>query len=199
MTNIVQFRPRQEVDTWECHKPLQERWKLRSLRRARRLILQCRNLFLAALVGVLATQYAMKQGPTTSSELLPVAANTLASSVTSTSVRFELCGSGTRTNCVVDGDTIWYGGVKIRLASIDAPELHDYKCPSEKELGERSKRRLLELMNAGPFVVVSSGNRDADKYGRKLRDIRRGGRSLGDILIAEGLASRWEGQHHVWC
>jgi endonuclease YncB( thermonuclease family) len=103
------------------------------------------------------------------------------------------------TNCVVDGDTIWYGGAKIRLASIDAPELHDYKCASELALGERSKRRLLELINAGPFEVVKSGSRDIDKYGRKLRDIKRNGTSLGDVLIAEGLAARWGGQHHAWC
>ena len=49
------------------------------------------------------------------------------------------------------------------------------------------------------YRVVRSGSRDQDKYGRKLRDIRRGGKSLSDILIAEGLASRWEGQHHAWC
>ena len=54
-------------------------------------------------------------------------------------------------------------------------------------------------MNVGPFEVVRSGSRDEDKYGRKLRDIKRGGRSLTDILIAEGLASPWEGKHHAWC
>jgi hypothetical protein len=53
--------------------------------------------------------------------------------------------------------------------------IHEYKCSSELALGEWSKRRLLELMNAGPFEVVRSGSRDADKYGCKLRDIVRGG------------------------
>ena len=52
-------------------------------------------------------------------------------------------------------------------------------------------------MNAGPFEVVTDGSRDEDKYGRKLRDIQRNGKSLGDMLIAEGLASPWEGQHHA--
>jgi micrococcal nuclease len=199
MSNIVHFPRRQEVGSWVRHKPLQKTWKPSSQRRARRIVLQCRNLFLAALVGGLATQYAMKHGPTNSNTFQQFASNASTSQITSSSVRFELCGQGTRTNCVVDGDTIWYGGVKIRLATIDAPEIHDYKCSSELALGERSKRRLLELMNAGPFEVVRSGSRDEDKYGRKLRDVRRDGKSLGDTLIAEGLASPWEGRHHAWC
>jgi KTSC domain-containing protein len=43
-----------------------------------------------------------------------------------------------------------------RVPAYYAPEIHDYKCSSELTLGERSKRRLLELMNAGPFEVVRS-------------------------------------------
>jgi endonuclease YncB( thermonuclease family) len=35
---------------------------------------------------------------------------------------FRLCGWAPSQNCVVDGDTILYGGVKIRLSDIDAPE-----------------------------------------------------------------------------
>ena len=100
---------------------------------------------------------------------------------------------------MVDGDTIRYGGVKIKLLGIDAPEIQDYKCQSELALGQRAKLRLLELINAGSFEIVKSGWRDEDIYGRKLRDIERNGQSIGDMLIAEGLASTWEGQHHDWC
>ena len=39
------------------------------------------------------------------------------------SAAFTLCGSGTRLNCVVDGDTFWMSGEKIRIADIDTPEL----------------------------------------------------------------------------
>jgi micrococcal nuclease len=112
---------------------------------------------------------------------------------------FNNCGTGERHNCVVDGDTIWYKGTKIRLVGIDAPEIHDYKCDSELARGKRAKSRLLELMNAGRFDIVSSGSRDHDVYGRKLRDIRRNGKSLGTTLVDEGLASVWEGRHHNWC
>jgi endonuclease YncB( thermonuclease family) len=54
-------------------------------------------------------------------------------------------------------------------------------------------------MSAGPFEVVHSGGRDEDIYGRKLRVIERGGRSLADTLVAEGLARRWDGARRSWC
>jgi micrococcal nuclease len=110
---------------------------------------------------------------------------------------FSLC-VGRQSNCVVDGDTIWYGGVKIRLADIDTPEVFSPKCASEAALGRRATERLLALLNAGPFEVVPI-ERDADRYGRKLRILERHGRSLGDILIAEGLARRWDGARRSWC
>jgi micrococcal nuclease len=111
---------------------------------------------------------------------------------------FGLCGGVVQQNCVVDGDTIHYSGMKIRLADIDTPEIHSPKCASELELGQKAKRRLLELMNEGLFDVVQTG-RDEDRYGRKLRVIRRNGRSLGDTLVAEGLARPWDGARRSWC
>jgi endonuclease YncB( thermonuclease family) len=111
---------------------------------------------------------------------------------------FTLCGKPHRRNCVVDGDTIRYRGEVIRIAGIDAPEIHGYRCGSERDLGRRAADRLLQLINAGPFDIVRYG-RDNDKYGRKLRAIERDGRSLGDMLVAEGLARRWDGARRSWC
>jgi micrococcal nuclease len=111
---------------------------------------------------------------------------------------FVLCTGARRPNCVIDGDTIRYGGVKIRLEDIDAPEVFSPKCASEAARGERATRRLLELMNQGPFRMVAGG-RDEDRYGRKLRTIERDGRSVGDVLVAEGLARRWDGARRSWC
>ena len=34
---------------------------------------------------------------------------------------FPLCSRPVRVTCVVDGDTFWYRGTKIRLAGIDMP------------------------------------------------------------------------------
>jgi micrococcal nuclease len=111
---------------------------------------------------------------------------------------FTLCAQASQPNCVIDGDTIRYGGIKIRLADIDAPETHEPKCTAEAVRGRDATLRLLELMNAGPFELVEDGV-DEDRYGRKLRTIERGGRSLGDVLIAEGLARRWDGARRSWC
>jgi micrococcal nuclease len=112
---------------------------------------------------------------------------------------FTLCSRSNRTNCVVDGDTIHYDGVIIRIEGLDTPETHRSKCEAERALGMRATRRLLELVNAGPFEIVQKGRRDTDKYGRKLRILKRDGRSFGDILIAEGLARPWEGRRRSWC
>jgi len=100
---------------------------------------------------------------------------------------------------VIDGDTIRHGGIKIRLADIDTPEVFSPQCPYEAKLGRQATERLLELINAGPITLARSGSRDTDRYGRKLRVIERNGRSLGDILVAEGLARRWEGRRRSWC
>ena len=35
---------------------------------------------------------------------------------------FPVCGSGPRITCVVDGDTVWFEGVKYRFEEIDTPE-----------------------------------------------------------------------------
>ena len=111
---------------------------------------------------------------------------------------FVLCGRASQENCVIDGDTIRYRGIKIRLADIDAPETHEPKCASEAARGRRATLRLLQLINAGPFELVSDGQ-DEDRYGRKLRVIAREGRSVGDTLVAEGLARRWDGARRSWC
>jgi endonuclease YncB( thermonuclease family) len=112
---------------------------------------------------------------------------------------FALCRWAFQQNCVIDGDTIRYGGVKIRLADIDTPEISSPKCASEAVLGHRAKDRLLELINAGPIEVVQTGEPDVDKYGRRLRVIKRDGRSIAETLVAEDLARPWDGARRSWC
>ncbi|WP_227698543.1 thermonuclease family protein [Sphingomonas hengshuiensis] len=111
---------------------------------------------------------------------------------------FSICHTGGGANCVVDGDTAWIRGEKIRIADIDAPETHPPRCQSEASLGNRATERLAELMNSGPFELRTL-DRDIDRYGRKLRVLVRDGRSLGDQLVAEGLARSWEGRRRPWC
>jgi len=112
---------------------------------------------------------------------------------------FRLCAGASQPNCVIDGDTIRHGGLTIRLEDIDTPETYEPKCASEAARGRRATDRLVELLNAGPFEVVYTGGRDKDVYGRKLRTVMREGRSLGDTLVAEGLARHWDGARQSWC
>ena len=112
---------------------------------------------------------------------------------------FSLCAGSSDTNCVVDGDTIWLEGVKIRVADIDTPEISQPRCDYEYELGIKARDRLVTLLNQGEFSAVPIGNRDEDQYGRKLRVLKRDGRSLGDQLVAEGLARTWTGRREPWC
>ncbi len=111
---------------------------------------------------------------------------------------FALCPQGPHITCVVDGDTFWLEGQKVRIADINAPETHGARCPGEQARGEAATRRLITLLNAGPFAL-QAGARDRDRYGRLLRVVVRRGASLGEELVSEGLAERWKGRRGDWC
>lgn len=111
---------------------------------------------------------------------------------------FALCADPPRVTCVVDGDTFWLHGEKVRLADINAPETHAAACTAERELGHKATRRLIVLLNSGPFRLETAG-RATDRYGRALRVATRDGRSLGQQLVSEGLAEPWRGRRSDWC
>jgi endonuclease YncB( thermonuclease family) len=111
---------------------------------------------------------------------------------------FALCGPGPRVNCVVDGDTFWMDGRKIRILDIDTPELSPPRCAAEERLGEAAKHRLRALLNGGAVTLHAEG-RDRDRYGRLLRRVHVDGRPVGDTLIAEGLARPYAGGRRGWC
>jgi micrococcal nuclease len=112
--------------------------------------------------------------------------------------QFAHCSGPVRVNCVVDGDTFWYRGAKIRIADINAPETGEPHCAIEARLGARATRRLTELLNAGAFTLRRA-DRTRDSYGRKLFTVTRGGESLGATLETEGLAEHWRGYRRDWC
>ncbi|MFC5585751.1 thermonuclease family protein [Nitratireductor kimnyeongensis] len=112
---------------------------------------------------------------------------------------FPICGSGKRVNCIVDGDTLYVNGEKIRVTGFNTPELFSPECAYEKKLARRAQRRFQQLVNSGPFDLRRTSLRDEDVYGRKLRSLYRDGKPIGDQLIAEGLAHRWRGFKESWC
>jgi len=115
------------------------------------------------------------------------------------SATFTPCGPGRGSACVVDGDTFKLGDRKVRITGIDAPELAEPRCPAEAALARRAADRLLVLLNQGPFVMVAHRLQRQDRHGRDLMVIRRDGKSIGSILIDEGLAHRYIGSKRSWC
>ena len=111
---------------------------------------------------------------------------------------FGYCHVGGGRNCVVDGDTFWFEGQKVRIAGIDAPETHDYRCPSELALGNAATEKLHALLNGGA-VTITSIDRDHDRYGRLLRNVSVNGQDVGEAMIAAGVAREYGGARRSWC
>jgi endonuclease YncB( thermonuclease family) len=124
----------------------------------------------------------------------------LAAAGTSGAVRasFGYCKWGGGTNCVVDGDTFWIAGEKVRIAGIDAPETHPSRCDNEARLGNRATEQLHALLNSGA-VSMTSIDRDRDRYGRLLRNVAVNGQDIGEAMIAAGVAREYGRGRKPWC
>lgn len=109
--------------------------------------------------------------------------------------QMSMCMGPIRLNCVVDGDTVWVDGEKIRLQSMDAPEING-RCTHERELAQRATQRLSEILSSSPFSVSRSGK---DRYGRTLATIYNSDGEVGALMVREGLARVWRGRREPWC
>lgn len=100
---------------------------------------------------------------------------------------------------VVDGDTIEYGGLSIRLTGYDTPETYYAQCQAEKDRGDAATERLRQLIRgAGTLQLFLREERD--RYGRGLGSLLSDGRNVGDVPISEGLARPYNGgQRRGWC
>ncbi len=113
---------------------------------------------------------------------------------------FTVCNGRVRNTCVVDGDTIWYRGEKIRLVGFDTPEVSKPGCANEARLGEEATQALRNWLNEGAFSLEPNPDgRNQDRYGRALRVLSRGGENVGEMLLGAGLAERRGGRRNVWC
>ncbi len=169
----------------------------RRFRRARRvpyaLAVALCGLFAAAYLGLAAEGPGVDVGKPLGVPSIDSPRGTLATA------SFRMCGRPPHYDCVIDGDTFYYGGDSIRIADIDTPETNQPQCAAELAPGTEATNRLLVLLNRGPFSLERWPGRDEDQYGRKLRTVVRDGHSLGDVLVAEGLAREWTGRRMPWC
>jgi len=101
-----------------------------------------------------------------------------------------------RITCVVDGDTLWYEEIKIRLLDIDAPEVEG-RCGNERRLAQSAKLELTRLLNTGLVRIAFDGQ---DQYGRHLAQIWVREGEIGTAMLAAGLAEPF-GQRgpSPWC
>ncbi len=98
---------------------------------------------------------------------------------------------------VVDGDTVAIGETVFRLNGFDAPETGPRaRCDSERDLGERAKRRLVELVittdiSLTPIACSCRPGTEGTarcNHARRCAVLKSDGKDVGDILISEGLA-----------
>lgn len=111
----------------------------------------------------------------------------------------EACGPGRWPEaCVIDGDTLWIGGQRLRAAGYDAPETRRNICGGAQEvaLGRATTARLVQLLNGARIELKPVGH---DRYGRGLVVIYADGRDVADILVSEGLARRYPNGREFWC
>ena len=109
---------------------------------------------------------------------------------------------------VLDGDTFAASvnvapdiaiSVRVRLINVDTPELKG-ECPAEINLANQAKLRATDLLPKG--TIVDLQNIKDDKYLGRIdaNVILPDGRDLGDVLVSEGLARRYDGgKRNGWC
>lgn len=93
----------------------------------------------------------------------------------------------------VDGDTLDLAGTHVRLAGIDAPELHQ-DCLRDGRpwaCGAAARRALAAALRQGPVSCASS---ERDVYGRPVARCRVAGLDLSEHMVREGLAIAYRGR-----
>ena len=107
----------------------------------------------------------------------------------------------------VDGDNIRCDGQNLRdmgdgapfVSGYDAPEIRDAACQQELKLGRAATARMEELLRTPGLKIYDSAERD--QYDRPLVwAVLPDGRTIGSVMIAEGLAVEWRPGHSAsWC
>jgi len=101
-----------------------------------------------------------------------------------------------RVTCIVDGDTFWYQGIKIRLLDIDAPEVEG-GCAVERRLAQSATNELTRLLNTGLIQIAYDGQ---DRYGRHLARLWVRDGEVGPAMVAAGLAEPFGRRGpSLWC
>jgi micrococcal nuclease len=110
---------------------------------------------------------------------------------------------------VVDGDTIivvapWLPPdlgttIPVRIRGIDTPESgHRGQCARESTLANQATQAVERIISPGDMITVRNISRD--KFFRVVGDVEARGNDVGEMLIARGLARRYDGgTKRSWC
>ncbi|MGN6487333.1 MAG: thermonuclease family protein [Devosia sp.] len=109
---------------------------------------------------------------------------------------FRTCKGGHRVTCVVDGDTFWLKGEKIRLEGYDSPEMGPPKCSRPAVGAIEARDALTQLLNSG---TVELKRRGVDRYGRTLARVMINGQDITDTMIGAGHGRRYQRGQQSWC
>lgn len=104
------------------------------------------------------------------------------------------------TLLVWDGDSFILrdergGREKIRIENIDAPEI-DGRCVAERSAAINAKNELVRLLAEHRIKVVRS---KLDRYGRQLARVVSDEGDVGERLVEQDLARRWDSWRASWC
>lgn len=113
--------------------------------------------------------------------------------------KFYFCGTSGLDNCVVSGDTFWHKKTRVVLADIVAPRTDGAACQQERDRGFAAKVRLKDLLSSGRFDLETLKTASPAAPSGILRVATRDGRSLGSILVSEGLAKPRMARQQSWC
>ena len=113
---------------------------------------------------------------------------------------FRPCGTKGSGPCVIDGDTVAIGQRRVRLTGYDAPEM-DGACEAERATALKAKAQLHRWLARGPFTWTGGEDPPRDRYGRELREARRGDDLLAEHMVTAGLAEEmgWGAKTIDWC
>jgi endonuclease YncB( thermonuclease family) len=101
---------------------------------------------------------------------------------------------------VVDGDTVDFQSARYRLVGFNTPKSGtNAQCAAERAMAAKAVQRLHQLLASGePYLqrvpcACAPGTEGTERcnYGRLCGVLTIGGKDVGPILIAEGLAEQY--------
>lgn len=88
--------------------------------------------------------------------------------------------------------------MSIRINGIDTPEIRG-KCKKEKQLALKAKQATVKALRNAKIIELKNMKRD--KYFRILADVYTDNKDIGQLLIDNNLAVKYDGGTKVkdWC